>query len=188
MLSAVATAANISAELESAALCRYRQTKRSTNEKPHLTKRNGSITGYVCPARTNTFVSIANTAMVVLWLSSRRTCTNPRQCTGSRHRGVGPVSKLLTTKLKCVAETECSNSADSCKGRTKGNSRQKQQFAFGRSEDTGGKVTPEAVRSAITGNSLICSIRQTKTRPVPGCSVDYSEEAGLAVNSTASKP
>ena len=33
---------------------------------------------------------------------------------GPRHCGVYLISKLLATKLKCVASTECPNSAHSC--------------------------------------------------------------------------
>jgi len=51
--------------------------------------------------------------VVVLWLPSRFHFTSPRQYAEPRHYRVGPVSKLLTTTLKCVASTECSNSAHS---------------------------------------------------------------------------
>src|SRR5580765_6454298 len=60
-------------------------------------------------------------------------------------------------------------------------SRSKQQFAFGRSKGTRGYVPPEAVRSAVEGDSLICSIRQTKSRPLSGRPMGHSEKTRLAV-------
>ena len=59
-------------------------------------------------------------------------------------------------------------------------SNQKQQFAFERSKNTRGYIPPEAVRSAVEGDSLICSIRQTKSRPRPGRPLGHSEKTRLA--------
>jgi len=42
-------------------------------------------------------------------------------------------------------------------------------------------VSPEAVRSAVEGDSLVCSIRQTKSRPLPGRRLGHSEKTRLAV-------
>jgi hypothetical protein len=42
-------------------------------------------------------------------------------------------------------------------------------------------VPPETVRSAVEGDSLICSIRQTKSRPLSGRPMGHSEKTRLAV-------
>jgi len=42
-------------------------------------------------------------------------------------------------------------------------------------------VSPEAVRSAVEGDSLVCSLRQTKSRPVSGRPMGHSEKTRLAV-------
>ena len=146
------------------------------------------MVGHLCATGRCPPSSTPKTSVVVLWLPSRCRCTNPWKYSEPRRCGLDPISKLLTTKLKCVASTECPNNAHSCQRRIEGNSDPNQQFAFGRSEDTRGQVPPEAGRSAVESDSLICSIRQATSRPQTSHAMGHSAKTRLAVKARSRSP
>jgi hypothetical protein len=56
------------------------------------------------------------------------------------------------------------------------------RIAFQRSKNTRGYVPPEAVRSAVEGDSLVCSLRQTTSRPLSGRTMDHCRKGSVGSN------